>query len=255
MGRPQRPSPRPRRQTHPPPRRRTPRSCTTRPWQAVSRERGTALPRLAPPNPARPRHDGPQLLATWAATDERVAFTCLRRDAGRRATARHPHGVCTDRMRAIWTGAITFGLVNVPVKLYSATEDHDIALHQVHAKDGGRIRYQAELRDLRQGRRPTRTSTRHTSTATAPSCSRDDELEALPAEHNHEIDVVEFVPSEQIDPILLDRSYYLEPDCEIAQGVRAAAAHPRARTAPRSCSSRCDRRRASLRCACATTCS
>ena len=44
-------------------------------------------------------------------------------------------------MRSIWKGAITFGLVNVPVKVYSATEDHDVSLHQVHAKDGGRIRY------------------------------------------------------------------------------------------------------------------
>ena len=45
-------------------------------------------------------------------------------------------------MRAIWKGAITFGLVNVPVKLYSATESHDVPLHQVHDADGGRIRYQ-----------------------------------------------------------------------------------------------------------------
>ena len=45
-------------------------------------------------------------------------------------------------MRAIWTGAITFGLVNVPVKLYSATQDHDVSLHQVHDADGGRIRYE-----------------------------------------------------------------------------------------------------------------
>ena len=45
-------------------------------------------------------------------------------------------------MRSIWKGALTFGLVNVPVKVYSATEDHDVPLHQVHNKDGGRIRYQ-----------------------------------------------------------------------------------------------------------------
>ncbi|MFC7622160.1 Ku protein [Microlunatus sp. GCM10028923] len=45
-------------------------------------------------------------------------------------------------MRSIWKGAISFGLVNVPVKLYSATEDHDLSLHQVHDADGGRIRYQ-----------------------------------------------------------------------------------------------------------------
>ena len=45
-------------------------------------------------------------------------------------------------MRAIWKGAVSFGLVNVPVKLYSATESHDISFRQVHSKDGGRIRYQ-----------------------------------------------------------------------------------------------------------------
>src|SRR5271163_637511 len=44
-------------------------------------------------------------------------------------------------MRSIWKGSISFGLVNVPVKVYSATEDHDIKFHQVHAKDNGRIRY------------------------------------------------------------------------------------------------------------------
>src|SRR5215211_6013361 len=45
------------------------------------------------------------------------------------------------RMRSIWKGSLSFGLVNVPIKLYSATEDHDVPLHQVHDKDGGRIRY------------------------------------------------------------------------------------------------------------------
>ena len=48
--------------------------------------------------------------------------------------------VCTGVMRSIWKGALTFGLVNVPVKVYAATEDHDVSLHQVHAADGGRIR-------------------------------------------------------------------------------------------------------------------
>ena len=44
-------------------------------------------------------------------------------------------------MRSIWKGSIAFGLVNVPVKVYSATEDHDLKFHQVHAKDNGRVRY------------------------------------------------------------------------------------------------------------------
>ena len=45
-------------------------------------------------------------------------------------------------MRAIWKGAVSFGLVSVPVKLYAATESHDVSFRQVHAKDGGRIKYQ-----------------------------------------------------------------------------------------------------------------
>ena len=45
-------------------------------------------------------------------------------------------------MRAIWKGAVSFGLVNVPVKLYAATESHDVSFRQVHEKDGGRIKYQ-----------------------------------------------------------------------------------------------------------------
>ncbi|HET8989216.1 MAG TPA: Ku protein, partial [Humibacillus sp.] len=45
-------------------------------------------------------------------------------------------------MRAIWKGAVSFGLVNVPVRLFSATENHDVQFRQVHEKDGGRIKYQ-----------------------------------------------------------------------------------------------------------------
>ena len=113
-------------------------------------------------------------------------------------------------MRAIWTGAITFGLVNVPVKVYSATEDHDIGLHQVHDKDGGRIRYQrrcevcGKIVDYEHIDKAYDDGER-TVVLTA------EDLRSLPAEKSREIDIVEFVPSEQIDPIMLDRSYFLEP--------------------------------------------
>jgi DNA end-binding protein Ku len=114
-------------------------------------------------------------------------------------------------MRAIWKGALTFGLVNVPVKVYSATEDHDVSLHQVHNKDGGRIRYQRKCevcgeivayQDIDKafddgGRTVVLTA---------------DDLASLPAERSREIDVVEFVPSEQVDLLTLDKAYYLEPD-------------------------------------------
>ena len=114
-------------------------------------------------------------------------------------------------MRSIWRGAITFGLVNVPVKLYSATEDHDLPLHQVHNEDGGRIRYQrrceicgrvVEYQDIDKAY-----DAGDRTVVLTP-----EDLKALPSEKSREIDVVEFVPAQQIDAVRLDRSYYLEPD-------------------------------------------
>ena len=114
-------------------------------------------------------------------------------------------------MRAVWKGAVTFGLVNVPVKLYSATEDHDVSLHQVHDEDGGRIRYQRKCEvcgkvvDFKNIDKAYDDGERTVIIS-------DEDLKALPAERSREIEVVEFVPTEQIDPIMYDRSYYLEPD-------------------------------------------
>ena len=114
-------------------------------------------------------------------------------------------------MRAIWKGAIAFGLVNVPVKVYAATEDHDVSLHQVHGKDGGRIRYQrrceicgevVEYKDIAKAYDDGEQTVVLT----------DEDLASLPVEKSREIEVVEFVPSDQVDPILFDRTYYLEPD-------------------------------------------
>ena len=114
-------------------------------------------------------------------------------------------------MRAIWKGALTFGLVNVPVKVYSATEDHDVSLHQVHNKDGGRIRYQRKCEVCGeivayQDIDKAFDDGGQTVVLTA------DDLASLPAERSREIDVVEFVPTEQVDLLTLDKAYYLEPD-------------------------------------------
>ncbi|QAY63088.1 Ku protein [Xylanimonas allomyrinae] len=114
-------------------------------------------------------------------------------------------------MRAIWKGAVTFGLVNVPVKVYSATEDHDVPLHQVHDADGGRIRYQ-RVCELDGAVVPYEHIDRAYDDGEHTVVLSKDDLAGLPAERDREIDVVEFVPSSQIDPILLDRTYYLEPD-------------------------------------------
>jgi DNA end-binding protein Ku len=114
-------------------------------------------------------------------------------------------------MRAIWKGAITFGLVNVPIKLYPATEDHDISLHQVHDADGGRIRYERRCEVCGKVVEYAHIDKAYAEGKTTVVLT-DEDLKSLPEERSHEIEVVEFVPSEQVDPIMFDRSYFLEPD-------------------------------------------
>jgi DNA end-binding protein Ku len=114
-------------------------------------------------------------------------------------------------MRAIWTGAITFGLVNVPVKVYSATEDHDVPLHQVHDADGGRIRYQRRC-EIDGKVIPYEHIVKAYDDGERTVILTPEDLASLPAERSREIDVVEFVPNDQLDPLMFDRSYYLEPD-------------------------------------------
>ncbi len=115
-------------------------------------------------------------------------------------------------MRSIWKGSVAFGLVNVPVKVYSATEDHDIKFHQVHAKDNGRIRYKrvcevcGEVVEYRDIARSFESEDGQTVVIT------DDDIATLPEERSREIEVLEFIPADQLDPLMYDKSYFLEPD-------------------------------------------
>jgi DNA end-binding protein Ku len=115
-------------------------------------------------------------------------------------------------MRAIWKGAVSFGLVSVPVKLYAATESHDISFRQVHAKDGGRIKYQrvcsvdgeeVAYADIAKG---------YETPDGQMVVLDDDDFAELPASSSREISVEKFVPSDQIDPMWFEKSYYLEPE-------------------------------------------
>jgi len=120
-------------------------------------------------------------------------------------------------MRSIWKGAVSFGLVNVPVKLYAATQDHDIRFHQVHREDGGRIRYkrtcdacgtEVSFADIAKGY--------ETPDGKLVTLTQED-FDSLPVHTGREIDVMEFVPAGEVDPMLLDKSYYLEPDSRAAK--------------------------------------
>jgi len=114
-------------------------------------------------------------------------------------------------MRAIGKRTIAFGLVSVPVKIYTATEDHDVALHQVHDADGGRIRY-----ERRCGVCGKVIAYEHIARGFERDGQRvilsDEDFAALPEAGKDDIEVVEFVPSDQVDPITFERSYYLEPE-------------------------------------------
>ncbi|MCZ4079750.1 Ku protein [Rhodococcus sp. H36-A4] len=115
-------------------------------------------------------------------------------------------------MRSIWKGSIAFGLVNVPVKVYSATETHDIRFHQVHAKDGGRIKYDRVCSECGKSVQFADIDKAYDSPDGERVILTDEDFDKLPAAEKHEIPVLEFVPTEQIDPILYDKSYFLEPD-------------------------------------------
>lgn len=114
-------------------------------------------------------------------------------------------------MRSIWKGSIAFGLVNVPVKVYTATEDHDIKFRQVHAKDNGRIRYRRVCEECGEVVDYGDIARAYEADDGRMVVITDDDLANLPEERDHEIAVLEFVPAADLDPMLFDRSYFLEP--------------------------------------------
>jgi len=118
----------------------------------------------------------------------------------------------------MWKGAVSFGLVMIPVKLYTATETKDIAFRQVHREDGGRIRFrrfctiddqEVPYEDVAKG---------YELADGEIVILTEEDMAELPLPTTKNIEVVQFCPAEQLDPILFNRSYFLEPE---AAGARA----------------------------------
>ena len=121
-------------------------------------------------------------------------------------------------MRSIWAGAISFGMVVIPVKLYAATEQRDVAFRQVHREDGGRIQFR-RVCSLDGQEVPYSDVAKGYELATGDVVVlTDEDMQDLPLATAHRIDVLHFSPSGQLDPILATKAYYLEPD---PPGVRA----------------------------------
>ena len=115
-------------------------------------------------------------------------------------------------MRAMWKGAVSFGLVNVPVRMYTATSSHDVSFHQVHRADGGRIRYKRTCDACGEEVGYDEIAKGYEAPDGQLVILTDEDLADLPVTASREIEVERFVPAEQIDPMLLEKCYYLEPD-------------------------------------------
>ncbi len=115
-------------------------------------------------------------------------------------------------MRAIWKGVVSFGLVTIPIKLFSATEQHDVPLRQVHATDGGRVRYKRFCEAEGEEIPYSEVAKGYELPDGQVVVLDDDDLEKLPIASSRTIDVQRFVPAEQIDGIYLAKSYYLQAD-------------------------------------------
>jgi len=121
-------------------------------------------------------------------------------------------------VRSMWKGGISFGLVMIPVRLYAATEQKDIAFRQVHRADGGRIRFR-RFCSVCGEEVPYEDVVKGYELSTGEMVVLDDEdLADLPLPTTKSIEVLHFAPAEQLDPILFNRSYYVEPE---AAGARA----------------------------------
>ncbi len=123
-------------------------------------------------------------------------------------------------MRMVWRGTISFGLVTIPVRLYVATESKNIPSHQIHISDGGRVQYK-RVCSIDGAEVPYEEIGRGYESATGELVVlSDDDLSMLPAKTSRSIEVVSFLPIPAVDPIYLDRSYYVEPEPQGAKAYR-----------------------------------
>ncbi|MFE0577560.1 Ku protein [Streptomyces sp. NPDC058874] len=120
-------------------------------------------------------------------------------------------------MRSIWNGAISFGLVSIPIKLVNATESHSISFRQIHLADGGRIRYRkvCELDGEEVAGAEIGKGYEEADGSVVPIT--DEDLAQLPLATAKTIEIMSFVPAEEIDPLQMDAAYYLA-----ANGATAA---------------------------------
>jgi DNA end-binding protein Ku len=115
-------------------------------------------------------------------------------------------------MRSIWKGTVSFGLVSIGVKLYSATEERDVSFHQVRRSDGARVRYKRVAETDGEEVPYSEIAKGYQLPSGDTVVLTDDDFKDLPLPTARIVDVLQFVPTDQIDPIYYNKSYYLEPE-------------------------------------------
>ena len=113
--------------------------------------------------------------------------------------------------RAIWSGTISFGLVNVPVRMYSAIEESDLRFHLVHEPDGGRIGYQKVCKAENEPVPDDEIAKAFELEPDELVILTDEDFAAAKTEGVKTIEISDFVPYEEIDPIYFERTYFLGP--------------------------------------------
>jgi DNA end-binding protein Ku len=117
--------------------------------------------------------------------------------------------------QSVWKGSISFGLVSIPVRLFSATEEKDISFRQVHREDGGRIRYkrvcsvdgeEVAYADIAKG---------YELPDGEMVVLDDDDFANLPISSSRSVEVLSFVPAEQIDAVQMSKPYYCDPTGDV----------------------------------------
>ncbi len=114
--------------------------------------------------------------------------------------------------RAMWKGAISFGLVTIPVSVYPATEEKSLRFHQLHDADHGRIRYKRVCSIDGQEVEYDHIVKGYEVEKDRYVVITDEDLEAVPVRSSRAIDIQQFVELTEIDPVLFKKSYYLVPD-------------------------------------------
>ena len=116
-----------------------------------------------------------------------------------------------EQLRSIWKGSVSFGLVTIPVRLYTATEDKDVRFHMLHKTDGSRVEYKKFCADEQVELQNDEIAKGFEYAKGQYVLIEDKDFESIPLSTSHAVEIMEFVDLPEVDPIYFQKSYYLEP--------------------------------------------